>query len=1290
MRSFLDRITARNSMPLTFLRAFLPLSALVLAGIAWVGQSEIEKETTRLQSREALYASLGAGVLTGKIENVARDLVYLVDSVGTRRALDDPQPAYLAHLAEIFVAFSRSKGIYAQLRWIDETGMEVVRVDNVGGAPVVVPRAELQDKGKRYFFTDTMKLAPGEIFVSPLDLNIEHDKVAEPYKPMVRVATPVTDRQGRKRGIVIINYAARDMLDEFARATAEVGGHVMLVNRDGYWLKSPQAEDEWGFMFKRPELTLAVRSPEAWQRMRSEDSGQVRVADGLWTWQTVHPLIVGQKSSAGAAEPFMPSRGAVETREYVWKSVAHLPAARLDALALEVWSRLGIIAALLFAVLASVSWKLARAWVDRATAETNLAGSEARLRAIIETGPECIVLLDERGHLIEMNPAALALIEADSLAQRAGQPVIDIVAPPYREEFAAHVARVVAGEAAKLEFEIIGLKGSRRRVESQSVPLRTDGRSLLLAIGRDITGQRAAERLVQTNINRLRLATEAADIGIWTWTFADDRLEWDERLYAWYDMPADVRERGISYADWRARVHPDDRARAEARLAQARQEDAPGGFVFRVVHRDGSIHTLDTAWLIEHDEDDTPLRMVGINRDLTQQRAVERLVQSNIDRLRLATEAADIGIWTWTFADDRLEWDERLYAWHDIPAALRERGISYDDWRDRVHPDDRARAEASLAQARRENAPGEFVFRVVHRDGSIHTLYGAWLIEHDEDGTPLRMIGINRDITAERAFAEELAAAKQAAEAANTAKSRFLSTMSHEIRTPLNAIVGTAYLLASSRLDATQKRDVDTIQIASKHLMALIDDILDLSKIEAGELPIEAHTFNLREVLAELHSLFGSIARSKGLALDFPDSDQLTFPWLHGDGHRLRQMLTNLLSNAIKFTAQGRVALAVETIETDPVKNEVRLRFTVSDSGIGMSADTLEHLFQPFHQGDDSISRRFGGTGLGLSIVKHLATLMNGSVGVSSEPGKGSRLWIELPFGIAEAIPTEPLPHAASAAEAGQRLSGLRVLVVDDSQVNLDVIQRILQREGAIAFTCDSGEKAIDSLQNAGDAIDVVLMDLRMPDMDGIETTARIRSQLGMTTLPIIALTAGATASKKEQATAAGMNDFLSKPVEPGLLVNVLRRHVGDFRARTGAAPVVASLAPAPALPRTQPTDWPQVEGIDAEAARQLLSNDVEFFKSLLGKFVAANATVIEQTRSLIAAGAWTDAARMAHKLRGQAANLGAKILQCHAGALEEALMAEKPDPAILSTRFAAFAGAAEALFAAARQVSDH
>ena len=352
-----------------FLRLFLPLVVLVTGFAFLYGQAEIERELSRLKSQETLSIGLGNGALSRNLQGLTNDLVFLATLRATRAVVNEPTPQNIRHLEEDFSNFSRSMAIYDQLRWIDETGMEIVRVDYVFGKATVIPANQLQNKGQRYFFTDTFKLNPGEIFISPLDLNVEQDRIEIPYKPMLRLATPVTDQNGVKRGIVIMNYFGRVMLDSFAAQTGNIIDHAMLLNSEGYWLKSSKTSDEWGFMFKRSDLTLAKAAPLAWAEIISADSGQKTMPDGLWTWQTVYPLHAGQDLHTSTTEAFARSRGEVESNRYFWKSVAHVPADFLSTVYQTIWLKITLVSALLLSLLAFISWKLTTAWSKHAVAE---------------------------------------------------------------------------------------------------------------------------------------------------------------------------------------------------------------------------------------------------------------------------------------------------------------------------------------------------------------------------------------------------------------------------------------------------------------------------------------------------------------------------------------------------------------------------------------------------------------------------------------------------------------------------------------------------------------------------------------------------------------------------------------------------------------------------------------------------------------------------------------------------------------------------------------------------------
>ena len=377
---------------------------------------------------------------------------------------------------------------------------------------------------------------------------------------------------------------------------------------------------------------------------------------------------------------------------------------------------------------------------------------------------------------------------------------------------------------------------------------------------------------------------------------------------------------------------------------------------------------------------------------------------------------------------------------------------------------------------------------------------------------------------------------------ASAAKSQFLANMSHEIRTPLNVILGLAQVLERDALSAEQRELLDRMREAGEALLHLINDILDLSKIESGHLSLEDAPFELAAMLNGLDHLVRDVAEQKGL--EFAVQPAPDCPGhLVGDAGRVRQVLINLCGNAIKFTHQGHVK--VSTFLTDLTPLRAHLRFEVEDTGIGIAPEALANLFKPFTQADESITRRFGGTGLGLSISKRLVEYMGGRLGAVSQVDKGSTFWFELSFGRAESAP--PTPVAIPPAR-GQRLAGCKVLVVDDNRMNQFLVEKALKLEGAKVSVAANGLQALDYLRAEGNA-DVVLMDIQMPVMDGLTATREIRSDPRLMGLPVIALTAGALTEDRQKALDAGIDDFLTKPVNlEQMVASILGRLPGTTR----------------------------------------------------------------------------------------------------------------------------------------------
>ncbi len=466
------------------------------------------------------------------------------------------------------------------------------------------------------------------------------------------------------------------------------------------------------------------------------------------------------------------------------------------------------------------------------------------------------------------------------------------------------------------------------------------------------------------------------------------------------------------------------------------------------------------------------------------------------------------------------------------PAGLRAAGMTEAEMIGRSvfdfpHPESRATLEAALGELLRGRPVSGVELRLWRTDGTYR--WYSWSVTPAIDEGLLYAIG--RDVTEWKAAAEELVRAKREAEQASQAKSAFLANISHEIRTPLNGIIGMAGLLMGTELQAEQQQFAATAQRSAESLLALVNEVLDFSKMEAGKMEMEVVDFDLQDVLADVGDLISFEARAKRIEYSSRLAPHVP-PRLRGDPSCLRRILVNLTTNAIKFTSKGRVQSRVELVERRPDAG-VLLRFSVADTGMGIAASRIPFLFQPFTQADSSTTRKFGGTGLGLSISRRLVDMMGGEIGVDSEEGKGSRFWFTLPFEIGRGDIAKSVPVAENSLPlATPDGRPPRVLVVEDNIINQRVLLALLKRAECRTDAVADGREAIRQLSIA--PYDLVLMDCQMPEIDGYETTRIIRDPTSTVLnhdVPVIAITASALPGDREKCTAAGMNDYLAKPI---------------------------------------------------------------------------------------------------------------------------------------------------------------
>ena len=727
------------------------------------------------------------------------------------------------------------------------------------------------------------------------------------------------------------------------------------------------------------------------------------------------------------------------------------------------------------------------------------------------------------------------ILEIERIPEGAGKfdYYVSLIHPGDRDLAWHYFSNIREDEDLQLEFKLITPKGNLKYFRALKGKLTTlaDGTpKRSFGVLQDITEAKLSEKKVKISQEELLEAQTIAKIGNWKWDVIMNKLAWSAEINSIFEVDPTIAGENNFIKLLAKYAHPADRHILKQHLKDL-SKITNTSYEYRIVTPNGNVKYLSiiVGKLIKR-EDGVLRKVIGTLQDVTDRKLAElqslrtentyKLVLETVKMPAVSLDHRGHVIFCNKYMADLLGYEQKE--------------ILGQNWAETFVPERLRSNTSELFES--DSFKPQNVNSVICRNGEERVISWQNTISYDENNNIKQVTGIGEDITEREKKTQELISAKEEAERSSKFKSEFLSIMSHEIRTPMNAVIGTTNLLLSEDPKPDQLEYLNTLKFSGENLLAIINDILDYNKIEAGKLELSKLPFNIHHLTQKIKKSFYSRAAEKDLEIELLIDESIP-AILTGDHVRLGQVLNNLVSNAIKFTHVGKVVIGLENVRSDA--SRVRIRFSVTDTGIGIAAENLPIIFDPFEQETRTSDNDYGGTGLGLAITKRLIELHKSNISVKSEPGVGTEFIFEITFAIAHQEANDILRVKPDlAANLSTDLAGMRILLVDDNKMNLLIASKFLKKWQAEPDEASSGQMAVDMVANNN--YDIIIMDLQMPGMDGFEATRIIRRSLPK--LPIIALTADAMPETYSKAFAAGMCDYLTKPFVPQVLFDKVSR----------------------------------------------------------------------------------------------------------------------------------------------------